>query len=347
MMKIIFRYLVSLYILFLFSTVVHAEEYYCSYKTKINDDEKNIGFTINSNENTIIHDKSDDAVISFFEQSFILDGYLNSDYSSDEKLISSLDNKCVENLYICEFVHLAPGASNNSSKKYGVLFHANLYSQIALKETYKVTLTDEFYAWGTHPMEDCRIAVYNGAKSTAESNNELLECDYYNRIVKGVNNGEESVKSLRDLYCSSSEAQCDNSEYYANKEKIKGFCSSIMKYSDYIDPCIPSCIRLNEEIQSIEGKSQSNNCGLSQKLLAWILNIMKWGKYIVPVIVILLGMVDFIRGFVSDKDDGLKKAQGRFARRLIAAALIFIAPLIITFILEKMGFTSSMCGIKF
>ena len=83
MMKIIFRYLVSLYILFLFSTVVHAEEYYCSYKTKINDDEKNIGFTINSNENTIIHDKSDDAVISFFEQSFILDGYLNSYYSSD------------------------------------------------------------------------------------------------------------------------------------------------------------------------------------------------------------------------------------------------------------------------
>ena len=41
----------------------------------------------------------------------------------------------------------------------------------------------------------------------------------------------------------------------------------------------------------------------------------------------------------------MKKAQGRFVKRLIAAALIFIIPFIIEFVLGKMGFDSNGCGI--
>ena len=73
---------------------------------------------------------------------------------------------------------------------------------------------------------------------------------------------------------------------------------------------------------------------------------MKWIKYIAPVLVIVLGILDFIKAIGSDKDDEMKKAQGRFMRRLIAAAIIFLVPFIIEFILTKMGFTVYGCGIK-
>ena len=66
-----------------------------------------------------------------------------------------------------------------------------------------------------------------------------------------------------------------------------------------------------------------------------------------PVIVIVLGILDFIKAIGSDKEDEMKKAQGRFVKRLIAAVLIFIIPFIIEFVLDKMGFGEyiSGCGI--
>ena len=56
-------------------------------------------------------------------------------------------------------------------------------------------------------------------------------------------------------------------------------------------------------------------------------------------------MLDFIKAIGADKEDEMKKAQGRFIRRVIAAALIFIIPFILEFILEKMGFAANGCGI--
>ena len=47
----------------------------------------------------------------------------------------------------------------------------------------------------------------------------------------------------------------------------------------------------------------------------------------------------------ADKDDEMKKAQGKFVKRLIAAALIFLIPLIIEFVLGKMGFGYNDCGL--
>ena len=40
----------------------------------------------------------------------------------------------------------------------------------------------------------------------------------------------------------------------------------------------------------------------------------------------------------------MKKAQDRFVKRLIAAALIFIIPFILGFILDKMGFSDYIDG---
>lgn len=134
--------------------------------------------------------------------------------------------------------------------------------------------------------------------------------------------------------------------YNQHKNKFKLWCSAITKYVSYDDGCLQHCFELNKKIAELENKElEKGHCGFSERLILWIANIIRWVKYIIPVAVIVLGILDFIKAIAADKEDEMKKAQQRFMRRLIAAALIFIAPFIIGFILNKLGFDANGCGI--
>lgn len=78
----------------------------------------------------------------------------------------------------------------------------------------------------------------------------------------------------------------------------------------------------------------SANCALIskdlEKKLIWILNIIKYGGV---VLAIGLGMFDFLKAILSDEGDANKKAVQKFIKRLIAAVLIFLLPLIIQFVI--------------
>ena len=130
-------------------------------------------------------------------------------------------------------------------------------------------------------------------------------------------------------------------------EKIKKFCDSVNKNQDYNDPtyCVKECMKIDEIFKKDIGFDKNGECGFSARLIQWIGNIIRWAKYIVPIAVIVLGILDFMKAISADKEDEMKKAQQRFIRRLIAAALIFIAPFIIEFILNKLGFDANGCGI--
>lgn len=56
-------------------------------------------------------------------------------------------------------------------------------------------------------------------------------------------------------------------------------------------------------------------------LVNLIVTIVKVG---VPVLLVLLGMIDMGKAVVAQKEDEIKKAQGMFFKRLIAAALVFL-----------------------
>ena len=46
-------------------------------------------------------------------------------------------------------------------------------------------------------------------------------------------------------------------------------------------------------------------------------------KVAVPLLLILFGMIDLGKAVISQKEDDIKKQQGLFVKRLIAAALVF------------------------
>ena len=49
----------------------------------------------------------------------------------------------------------------------------------------------------------------------------------------------------------------------------------------------------------------------------------------VPIILIIFGMLDLGKAVMAQKEDEIKKAQGTFVKRLIAAALVFFVVMIV------------------
>lgn len=143
------------------------------------------------------------------------------------------------------------------------------------------------------------------------------------------------------------------------EEKAKKYCSNILENYDYDKniegapgiegDCIDQCLNIAKLMNTMKdnagiNKGNIGSCGFSARLLSWGRNIIKWVKYIIPVILIVLGILDFIRAVTKDKEEEMKKAQDRFVKRLIAAALIFIIPFILGFVLDKMGFGDYIDG---
>ena len=69
-----------------------------------------------------------------------------------------------------------------------------------------------------------------------------------------------------------------------------------------------------------------NYCGDLFSVLKLLKNVMNLLWILIPIGLLLFGVIDLGKAVIASKEDEMKKAQGRFIRRLVAAALIFIAP---------------------
>ena len=83
------------------------------------------------------------------------------------------------------------------------------------------------------------------------------------------------------------------------------------------------------------------------KILKIIVNIV---KFIVPVILIVMGSLDFIQAIFAQDDGAMKKAQGKFIKRVIIAIIIFLIPSALKLILTIANsiwpaISSDFCGI--
>ena len=133
-------------------------------------------------------------------------------------------------------------------------------------------------------------------------------------------------------------------EYDKQKQVMKTYCRNVLQKLNATNSCTDNCLAFLNTLSEKE-MPDIGECGFSGELMAWIRNIIKYMKYFLPVIVIVLGILDFIKAIASSSDDDMKKAQSKFVKRLIAAALVFLVPLIIGFVLDKFGFTVEYCGV--
>ena len=190
-----------------------------------------------------------------------------------------------------------------------------------------------------------------------DKENLVYYCDKYNSLIEDVSDAYASYKACGETTNSAQDREVGRcraaaiTKVNATSYELKTACNSIMQNASLTveDACIKSCLNATESVanlrKDIEKNDINSDCSISNRLINWIRNIVKWVKYIVPVVVIILGILDFLRAIATNNDDNMKKAQGRFVKRLIAAALIFVIPFILEFILDKMGFIYSDCGV--
>jgi len=83
------------------------------------------------------------------------------------------------------------------------------------------------------------------------------------------------------------------------------------------------------------------DCGkvkhLPYKILQLSNTVVNILQIAVPIILIILGSVDFVKAVSSQKDDEIKKAQGMFIKRLILGALVFFIVVIVKLLISAIG----------
>lgn len=78
---------------------------------------------------------------------------------------------------------------------------------------------------------------------------------------------------------------------------------------------------------------------IDEKIPNLVSTIITVIKIVVPVLLVIFGMIDLVKGITAGKEDEMKKGQQMFFKRLISGALVFlvftIVQLIISFVADE------------
>lgn len=86
------------------------------------------------------------------------------------------------------------------------------------------------------------------------------------------------------------------------------------------------------------GASELYFNGIFPNIVSLIISLIQFG---IPVILIILGMMDLGKAVMAQKEDEIKKGQGTFVKRLIAAAIVFFVIFIVKMVIGLVAPTNS------
>lgn len=73
------------------------------------------------------------------------------------------------------------------------------------------------------------------------------------------------------------------------------------------------------------------------RIIGYIVLVAKWA---VPILIIILGSIDFAKASISDDEQAINKAGKALIRRVLTGLLVFLIPTILTSLLELIGYVS-------
>ncbi len=186
------------------------------------------------------------------------------------------------------------------------------------------------------------IGFMNSSNVSGEDKTLILES------AKDIANIETSCTTyntyLQSIQLNLQGKKCEgNSEFTKEYQELSELCDAFRSTHSYITTddsmakkCSSACSRLKDDIASAcKVAIETNACNsLGNKIIKWIFRIINIVRYAVPALLIILSILDYLKALASDSEDEMKKVTGRFAKRLIAAALIFLIPFVLDFILR-------------
>lgn len=111
----------------------------------------------------------------------------------------------------------------------------------------------------------------------------------------------------------------------SNNENYKD--NNVQKPSDYVDKINYNSLCENRNIKQ------------TMKLIGYLVQVIRW---IVPLIIIVLGMIDFGKATIESDDKALSKATASLIRRLVAGVVVFFIPTIVLGLLNAIEITKGI-----
>ena len=125
---------------------------------------------------------------------------------------------------------------------------------------------------------------------------------------------------------------------YRNKMYLSGYDREQEYYIDFFEK------EINDPSLPTDNLDNNNSCGMlgpkDGELVKILRQIYMYIKIIIPVLIIGLGIADLLKSLGTGKDDDLKKAINKFAKRIILAIVFILVPIIISILINISGVTS-------
>ena len=195
-----------------------------------------------------------------------------------------------------------------------------------------------------HTFKDYQDKICAGTKRDLGYCPEYLVFQYCKTyVVWGTQSLDEAVSAVDGI----------NSSTYNCVGKYASFKNSDGKritaeeyYSGFIDQnMIGKDIEAGKECDSIFGdinddgeyeydKTTGDKIEKSPPSLAYIINtVLSYVRIIVPIIIILLGSLDFAKAVTAGKEDEMRKAQVTFIKRIIMGVVVFFVPVLVNIVM--------------
>lgn len=194
--------------------------------------------------------------------------------------------------------------------------------------------------------------------------NTITNNDLTNEILEEQNKKIESVdREIKDIYANaqSNYSSCQkwidymgSGEYDRIKGELHNTTSNLNSSIQELDNISTKnkndfgtiVNAMNKEYNSGITEGDLSGCGvLSQNMISIIQDATKLIQIGVPILLIVLGTVDFAKAVMVNDQDSVKKAGASFAKRCVAGIIVFFLPLLITLIFQMDGIRD-LPGIK-
>lgn len=200
--------------------------------------------------------------------------------------------------------------------------------------------------------------LYTDTKTNSEKGPKQMIFDFtYDEWMNEVNKSESKSDCPYSIYMGVDQyapSLFSGDVYFTYRVQLKEysswpwFFSKGFGWDQTLCPCI-SC--LDTDFDPVTGSSEFNCENLiGSDMVSLINQFMFIIKILVPILVIGLGITDFVKAVFASNEDDMKKAQKTFVKRLIIAVIIFFSPLVVNALIditnEAAGFANSgTCGI--
>jgi len=172
----------------------------------------------------------------------------------------------------------------------------------------------------------CKKVDYVGENATIDVN-----CNAVLTRLYAYDTAISNYKSCSDEKCKAEKVKQLNLE----EKRIKSLCNNVLKnytYNEAQTDCLNVCMNIGKTLNQKksgtdlykEPDTNHSGCSISSRLVDWILKIINWLRYIVPVLLIILSILDFIKAIASDSEDEVKKVTSKFTKRLALEFLLGI-----------------------